>query len=87
MIYPTVIKAMNSEHDSSDLLCITLSSSSRKRPRLDFVTTITEGKKHSVSYSTYVKWQCDFDKKCQTILWLDCNVTGKEGKRIGLLID
>ena len=71
------MEAINSEHDSTDSLRI--SSSSRKRPYSDSTTT---GKKRSVSYSTYVKWQHEFDKECQTISWLDCDVTGKEAKRI-----
>ena len=71
------MEAINSEHDSTDSLRI--SSSSRKRPYSDSTTT---GKKRSASYSTYVKWRREFDKECQTISWLDCDVTGKEGKRI-----
>ena len=74
------MEAINSEHDSTDSLRI--SSSSRKRTYSDSATTVTEGKKRSVSYSTYVKWRREFDKECQTISWLDCDVTGKEGKRI-----
>ena len=70
---------MNSECGSSttDSLCVVSSSSasSRKRSCSDAVTN--EGKKRSVSYSTYVKWRREFDKECQTISWLDCNVTGK----------
>lgn len=73
---------MDFECDSTDSLCITSSSSSRKRPYSDSATTVTEGKKRSVSYSTYIKWRHEFDKECQTISWLDCDVTGKEGKRI-----
>ena len=70
---------MNSECGSSttDSLCV-VSSSSRKRSCSDAVTN--EGKKRSVSYSTYVKWRRQFDKERQTISWLDCDVTGK-GKR------
>ena len=82
MIYHAAMKAMNSEHNSTDSLRIISSFSSRKQPCSDSVTTITEGKKRSMDYSTYVKWRHEFDKECQTISWLDCDVTGKEGKRI-----
>ena len=75
---------MDSENDSTDSLCIISesSSSSRKRPCSDSATAITEGKKRCVSYSTYIKWWREFDKQFQTISWLDCYATGKEGKRI-----
>ena len=55
-----------------------LIASSRKQ-RSDSVTS--EGKKkRSVSYSMCIKWQHKFDKECQTISWLDCDMIGK-GKR------
>ena len=75
---------MNSECGSLtiDLLCVVLSpsASSRKWSCPDSVTN--EGKKCRVSYSTYGKWQHEFDKECQIISWLNCDVTGKRKRNV-----
>ena len=80
--YHATAEAMNLEFGSSTtgLLCVASSPSASCRKRSCSNSVTNEAKKHNVSYSTYVKWQCEFDKECQTISWLDCDVTGK-GKR------
>ena len=70
-------------NDSSDSVQIVSTESSRKRTCSErgSVITTNEVKKRSVSFSTYLKWRLEFDKKFQTISWLDCDVSGKGGRR------
>ena len=39
-------------------------------------------KKRCVTYSTFLKWQTELDKDCQTRSWLDCEVNNEGGKRV-----
>ena len=39
-------------------------------------------KKRCVTYSTFLKWQTELDKDCQTGSWLDCEVNNEGGKRV-----
>ena len=39
-------------------------------------------KKRCVTYSTFLKWQTELDKDCQTRYWLDCEVNNEGGKRV-----
>jgi len=72
---------MNCIEESGDSVCIVSAySTTKKRRCVDSVTT-TESKKRNISYSTYLKWQSELDKECQTLSWLDCSLTGKEGKK------
>ena len=36
--------------------------------------------KKRVTYETFKKWQCDLDKECQLMSWLDCE-TAPEGRK------
>ena len=68
---------MNSLTSTTDVASSPTASS---RKRCSDSVTSEGGKKRRVSYSTYIKWQREFDKECQTISWLDCDTIGK-GKR------
>ena len=39
-------------------------------------------KKCCVTYSTFLKWQTELDKDCQSGSWLDCEVNNEGGKRV-----
>ena len=39
-------------------------------------------KKQSVAHSTFVKWQAELDRECQTMSWLDCEVSMSGVKKI-----
>jgi len=67
---------------STDSVQIVSATSSKKQKcSAPTVSTNEVLKKQSVSYSTYLKWRMKFDKDCQTISWLDCDVSGTAGKK------
>ena len=69
--------------DSVQIVSVTTLISSRKQKcSAPTVSTNEVLKKRSISYSTYLKWRMEFDKDCQTISWLDCDVSGTAGKKI-----
>ena len=39
-------------------------------------------KKRAVAHATFVKWKAEMDKECQTMSWLDCEVTTEGAKKI-----
>ena len=43
-------------------------------------TTDSESKRKSVSYNTYLNWTSELDKECNTLTWLDCELTGAGSK-------
>ena len=36
--------------------------------------------KKRVTHKMFKKWQCDFDRECQTMTWLDCEIRKDGGK-------
>jgi len=42
----------------------------------------SQSKRRSVTYATYQKWCRDFDRELQTMSWLDCSTTYKDGRKI-----
>ena len=42
----------------------------------------SSSKKWAVTYGTFQKWQCDFDKDLNTMSWLNCNTTMDGGKKM-----
>ena len=39
-------------------------------------------KKRKVAYSTFQKWERDFDREYETITWLDCKTSVKGGTKV-----
>ena len=40
--------------------------------------SVADSGKKRVTHGTFLKWQRDLDRECQTLSWLDCE-TGTEG--------
>ncbi len=55
---------------------------SRGAEGLDTTDLQLASKKRVVTYSTFQKWQEDFDKEWNTISWLDCEARLINGKKV-----
>ena len=38
--------------------------------------------KRKVQYSTFQKWQREFDRECKTVTWLDCETVVEGGTKV-----
>ena len=42
----------------------------------------SDASKRKVQYSTFQKWQREFDRECKTITWLDCETVVEGGTKV-----